>query len=136
MPVTVTYRYSFPYRLIPGEGGAFPAISVRLISAHGMVDSLAILDSGAEQSMFDGTLLVPLGLSLLQGKSISLLSLGGPLTAYQHAVEVEVQGHRFPCETCFSSQSIRHNLLGRNFFTYVQVGFRESRLEIYFDPTP
>ena len=135
MPV-VTYRYAFPYRLIPGEARDFPAIPVRLISAHGMIDFLAILDSGSEQSLFDGTLLAPIGLSLFQGKLISLRSLGGTVDAYQHAVEIEVQGHRFPCEICFSSQPIRHNLLGRNFFTHIQLGFRERHLEIYFEPNP
>lgn len=134
--VTITYDYTFPYRILPPVWRHFPAIPVRLITNFGAVDTLAILDSGAERSLFDGAYSQSLGLMLPTGQRISLTGISGTIYGRLHPVEVDIEGHRFTCEICFSEHPISRNLLGRDLFDHIQVGFREHYFELYLTPTP
>jgi hypothetical protein len=42
----------------------------------------------------------------------------------------------FNLEIGFTDRQIRRNLLGRDFFNLVQIGFREHQLQYYLNTTP
>lgn len=96
------------------------------------------LDCGAERSLFSGTLAAPLGIDLLQGRRIAYFSAGGMrMDAFLHAVQIQhPELGQFDLEVGFSSVSLARNLLGRDFFNLVQLGFREHHLVFYVTPEP
>ncbi len=102
------------------------------------IDTEAYLDSGAEASLFNGGLLVALEMELMSGsrKSYST-TFGDSVTGYLHNVRLTLPSvGDFDLQVGFSNGDIRRNLLGRDFFNLVQVGFRESQLEYFLTPTP
>ncbi len=140
--ILVSYLYSFPYRPVDEKGSLFPCVPVRLKYGYKELDASAILDSGAEESLFDWRHATTLGLTINQGNRKDLSGLGGgKITAYLHTVSLMIGDHTFTYKIGFPdpvlhTQPLRCNLLGRNFFEHVKVGFREKYLEIYLDPTP
>ena len=88
----------------------------------------AHLDSGADLSVFDGALLVQvLGLDLMAGREQRLESAQAyALTARIHRLELSHPDlGRFILDAAISTVPIRRNLLGRDFFRHIQIGFRE-----------
>ena len=62
---------------------------------------------------------------------------GGVLPATLHAVQLShADLGTFELEVAFSTTEIRRNLLGRDFFDLVQIGFREHHLAFFITPTP
>jgi hypothetical protein len=123
-------------RIIAYDKGV-PAIYVRLIGAGGEDEALAVFDTGAQYSLFKGVRAPGLGISLLEGRRISLSSLGGTLQGYLHRIEIEIEGFRFPVDAVFSLNHIPREILGRHtLFEQVTWGLRESQQEIYFSPKP
>jgi len=66
---------------------------------------------------------------------VSVAGVG--LTARLHRVQLvhPVLGS-FALEVGFSTVPISRNLLGRDFFNFIQIGFRERYLTFYVTPTP
>ena len=136
--VTVSYSYAVPYVEIGGV--AAPALQVRIQAPGGQdaIDMDAYVDSGASESLFDGSVLRVIGLDLLTG----------PVKRYQSTFDtvMEARLHRvrvshdqlgsFDLEVGFSTAPIRRNLLGRDFFNLVQIGFRERQLSLLVEPSP
>ncbi len=108
-------------------------IQVRLRQVNGQgdqaVDVDAFLDSGAETSLFDGAFLEVIGLNLLSGRPRSFISTMGPThEGRMHRVRLEhEQLGNFDLEIGFSTGPISRNLLGRDFFDFLEVGFREHQ---------
>ena len=78
--------------------------------------------------MFDGALMVPiLGIELMAGREIRINSAGVfALTARIHRLEVSHPDlGRFTLDAAISTVPIPRNLLGRDFFQHIQIGFRE-----------
>jgi hypothetical protein len=114
-----------------------PAIHVRLIGPRGNEEVLALVDSGSQYCLFNGSRALGIGLQLLEGRPIVLSSLGGHVHGYLHWVEIEIQGSRFSVEAIFSLNPIQREILGRHtLFEQVTWGLRESQQEIYFSPQP
>ena len=135
--VHVTYRLTLRYRPFPPRSVSAPVVAVRISAGHGALDTLALLDSGAEFSLFDGVHADALGLRLQDGQPMSFWGLaGGQVLAYIHDVKLEIENYRFHCPVAFSESHLGRNVIGRNFFDLVQVGFREHQGEIYLDPSP
>ncbi len=108
-----------------------------LIGPSSADDLLAIIDTGATYSLFDGKRARSIGLNLMAGKSIQLAGLSGTLPARLHLVTLEVLGARLECEVAFSEWGIRRELLGRHdLFSRVRFGFREGMSLGYFHPQP
>jgi hypothetical protein len=128
---TVTYSHSFSYSLDSITGDAFPGLEIRLSipgKLNYAVDVVAHLDSGATRSVFDGARLVPtLGIDLMAGREVQLGSaLGFTTIARIHRVEVfHPELGLFLLDAAISTVPIRRNLLGRDFFQHLQIGFRE-----------
>jgi hypothetical protein len=96
-------------------------------------DVIAYLDSGAQRSLFDGTLARLIGLDLLTGSRLSFTSAAGfSIEAMVHPVRLSHPeiGH-FDLAIGFSTVPLRRNLLGRDFFNLVQIGFRERHQMFY-----
>ena len=76
---TVAYPHEFPYRQSPA-GGLFPILPLTISPQHQptrAADVIAYLDSGAQRSLFDGTLAGLIGLDLLGGSRLSFASAAG-----------------------------------------------------------
>src|SRR5271165_2376170 len=80
MASTVAYPHSFAYLLDPDSGTTYPGLRVSIsvpTTGERVVDTVAQLDSGAELSLFDGALLVPLlGIDLMAGREMRMNSAG------------------------------------------------------------
>jgi len=139
--VTVEYDHEIPYAHDP-NGRQYPRLTLRLMNpadAERAVDLDAYLDSGAERSLFDGSFALLLGIDdLFAGHQIAFQSTAGlALEARLHPVRLSHPALGFfDLEVGFSTAPIRRNLLGRDFFSRVQIGFRESRLALYISPQP
>ena len=108
------------------------------------VEQDAFLDSGASRSMFRGEIPAMLGLNLLAGAPWSFeTATGETIQARVHPVQLvlpatEDQPAPMPMtlNVAFALGNVRRNLLGRDFFDLVQLGFRERGLEFLLLPVP
>lgn len=137
--VTVDYQYTFNYRQFGSR--SFPILQARISHLDNpelAFDTDVYLDSGAEGSVLNGNLLAALGIELINNKPRRYSStLGNSITAYLHEVRLTIPDVAdFHLEIGFSNGEIRRNLLGRDFFDLVQIGFREHQLQYYLEPTP
>ena len=137
--VTVEYQHRFNYRRFRSR--ISPVLQVRITRQDNSgigIDTDAYLDSGAEVSLFNGDLLAGLEMDLINNNRKSYGStFGGSVTGYLHTVRLILPDvGDFSLEIGFSNGEIRRNLLGRDFFNLVQIGFRESQLEYYLNPRP
>lgn len=138
--VTVEYHHEIPYGH-DANGRQYPRLTLRLANPgdpEQAVDVDAYLDSGAERSLFNGQFAVLLGIELLAGKEISFQSVGGhPVCAKLHPVHIahDLLG-TFAIDVAFSIKPIGRNLLGRDFFSLMQIGFREGHLQLYVTALP
>ena len=131
MATEVTYDHSFSYSVDEFSGKSFPGLEVRL-SVPGnddlVTDVNAHLDTGAEFSVFDGAPLVANNrIDLMSGREVKLsAAVGHAITARIHRLNLShPQLGRFTLDAAISTVPIRHNLLGRDFFQHLQIGFRE-----------
>lgn len=136
MSAILEFDHFLPYGYVPSQG-SLPAMVVTLIGPTGEEDVLAIVDTGAAYSIFNGSRASALGIDLLRGPVVHLTSLGGPLDGRLHRIDVEIQGTRFGCEVLFSLGHIPRELIGRHsLFSQIRFGIRESLQRIYFHPRP
>ena len=114
-----------------------PAFHLKLFGPKGFNEVLVTFDTGSQYSLFDGGRAGDIGIDLLEGKEITLSSLGGAVKGYLHRVALEIEGSRFAADVVFSLNPIPRELLGRHtLFEQTTWGLRESRREIYFSPRP
>jgi hypothetical protein len=138
--VTIQYRFEYPYAL-DRMGRSHPRLALRLANPGDLtraVDVDGYLDSGAERSLFGGELAAVLGIELLAGEPQRYESTtGAACAAHLHEVRLlhEDLGV-FDLRVGFSTQPIKRNLLGRDFFDRVQIGFREHYSTFYVLPQP
>jgi hypothetical protein len=138
--VTVQYAYEIAYTPDPLVGDSFPILPLRVTNLNNSgraLDVNAYLDSGAQRSLFDGWIATALGFDLLSGQVLSYGSLGGIIQGRLHQVRLShLDLGEFDLEIGFSENPIRRNLLGRDFFNLIQIGFHERYLTFYVTPTP
>ena len=132
---TVFYQHTL--QLLPQSR---PLIPVRLIGRRGFapIDTLALLDSGADRCVFPEEFAVKLGLDLSAGASIPIKgATGGQFAARILPVTIEVVGVAFDCHAAFTSGKIPYSFVGREgIFEKSQWGFRIGHGIVYFDPQP
>jgi hypothetical protein len=137
----VRYDHELPYAYDEVTGERFPRLTFCLSAPDDpsrAVDVDAFLDSGAQCSLFDGRLAKAIGVDPLSGPEKTFASAtGGSISATLHRVRIEhtLLG-AFDLDVGFSSSHIRRNLLGRDFFNLVQLGFRERHLTLFVTATP
>lgn len=137
---TVSYHYEFPYRPSPA-GGMFPILPVTVCnprSSARSADVVAYLDSGAQCSLFDGTLAGFVGINLMDGRRVPFASTAGfSIEGIIHPVRLlHPELGEFDLDIGFSTVPLRRNLLGRDFFNLVQIGFRERHQVFYVKAEP
>lgn len=95
----------------------------------------AIVDSGANVSLFQYEVAELLGISVTKGKKIPLSGIGGRIQGYLHSIPITVAGYTFRCQVCFSKElHVPLNLLGRtDFFERFRITFEESRQVIVLE---
>ena len=98
----------------------------------------AFLDSGARYSLFDGSLLDVIGLALFDGDRRDYFPVsGGSIEGRVHRVRlIHERLGTFDLEMGFSTGPINRNILGRDFFDLIQLGFREHHLAFFIEATP
>jgi hypothetical protein len=93
---------------------------------------------GTPPSLFNGFIIQALGVELQNNNPKPYRStVGDTITGYMHHVRLllpEVGG--FDLEVGFSDRRIQRNLLGRDFFNLVQIGFRERQLQYFLNSSP
>lgn len=118
----------FPYRQ-DAKGEFFPVIPLRFYLGKRIIDSSAVVDSGATVSIFRADVASSLGLIVEKGKEIYLGGIGGRIKGYLHKVKIEVAGKQFTCPIVFSCEYlVSFNLLGREgFFKRFKIVFEEKK---------
>jgi hypothetical protein len=137
--VTVEYPHQFSYReMFEGQSPVLLVTISRLDGADDAIDVEAYIDSGTSTSLFNGFVLSQLGLDLMNDKKkVFESTVGSSVEAYLHRVRLALPSVGvFDLEIAFSNAQITRNLLGRDFFNLVQIGFRERRLEYYLNNRP
>ena len=104
----------------------YPLIQVVLVGPKEKIRMLALLDSGADYSLFSLEVAERLGIKVEKGKRISLQGVAGkPFTGFLHEVPVQVEDITLKCKIVFSK--VRAALLGRdNFFLPFLITFNEK----------
>lgn len=138
--ITVTYEHAFPYTYDP-RGEPFPTLTLRLSrpgQTEPALDIDAYLDSGARRSLVEGRLAAALGIDLFRGPEVRYVSTSGAaITARLHRIQLSHPAlGSFELEVGFSTIPITRNLLGRDFFNLIQIGFRERHLTFYLTGAP
>lgn len=118
----------FPYRQ-DARGLLFPVVPLRFHIGKKVIDSGALIDSGATISIFKADVALSLGLEIEKGREIWLGGVGGHIKGYQHEVKIEVAGKKFICPIVFSREYlVSFNLLGRQeFFNRFKIVFEEKK---------
>jgi hypothetical protein len=140
--VLIGYTLSFEYLVDPISGDRYPGLTVRISlpgSSDSGVDLDVHLDSGADRSLLNGEIIVPaLELDLLSGPVRRYEPIAGALLeARIHKISIfHPDLGLFLFDVGISTASLRRNILGRDFFNLVQIGFREHHQTIFVTPEP
>ena len=112
----------------------FPIIPITLISKNVEIDTDALIDSGANISVFREEIAECLEIAIENGEEILLHGLGGRIVGYMHELTVKIDDEEFPCKVVFSRElTVGLNILGRaGFFEYFQVRINERKKERSF----
>ena len=110
----------------------FPLIPITLIKENVEIDTDALIDSGANISVFREEIAECLEIVIEDGEEILLQGLGGRIVGYIHELKIRVDDEEFPCKVVFSKEfTVGLNILGREgFFEYFQVTFNERGKEV------
>ena len=137
---SVTYANSFSHLIDQSSGKSFPGLEFRVFVPGGgeaSVDIKAYLDTGAEFCVYDGALIAPtLGIDLMAGREVRLSSAAGfPIMARIHRLGLSHPDlGRFTLDAAISTVPIQRNLLGRDLFRHIQIGFREFHQTFFITP--
>ena len=96
----------------------YPVVEVELIGPKRKLKVKALIDSGADVSLFRAEVADYLGISLEKGKKIFLGGIGGKISTYIHTLPLRFNNYSLNCKIAFSREiQTPVNLLGRdNFF--------------------
>jgi len=103
-------------------------ITVTLRAQSGeLFDVTALLDSGADVSMFSPSVANILGLKPRKGKRRIFRGIGGEIEAYVHRIEFRIGTLRFHARVAFPTVEIP-NILGRlDLMKNIEVIFKDER---------
>ncbi len=139
---TVSYVHRLNYLYDERTDRPFPRLLIQLVNPqnpNGPVETDAYLDSGAERSLFKAEFAKVIGLELRSGSRRVYGSSFGTIDveAWLHQVQLSHDElGNFELEIGFTEGPLSRNLLGRDFFDLIQIGFRERHLAFYVTPTP
>lgn len=135
-------RMKFPYHkiLAPARNGKgakkaqlTPYIKIGIFNKEKYTYTLALIDSGAQHCLFPAEIGEVIGLENIErGHKIDFVGIAQrAISFYLHNIEIEIGGHKFPCEVCFSRDYEGPPLLGQyGFFSLFKVIFNFQKEEI------
>lgn len=132
----VHYSLVEPYKRLPGVEGARPFVAVRLKDGVGHVDTWALIDSGADCSLFHTDWAEVFGITLEPQRLQTTQGVGASIPIWFHEMELEVCGKALRCPVGFSPAAPRaFGLLGRaDFFSAFLVGFNHPDAWVLLEP--
>ena len=122
----IKFKYS------PRKDKYFPVIPITLINKDIEIETDALIDSGANISVFREELAECLEIVVEDGEEILLQGLGGRIVGYIHELTIRINDEKFRCKIVFSKEmTVGLNILGREgFFEHFQITFNEKQKEI------
>ena len=122
----IKFKYS------PRKDKDFPVIPITLINKDIEIETDALIDSGANISVFREELAECLEVVVEDGEEILLQGLGGRIVGYIHELTIRINDEKFRCKIVFSKEmTVGLNILGREgFFEHFQITFNEKQKEI------
>lgn len=120
----------FPY--IREKGRYLPMVPV-LVGK--LFQTYAIVDSGAEISLFRPEVAKVLGIQIEKGERMDLTGIGGRIVVYRHIILIAIAARELKSNIAFSHEFVASiNILGRNnFFRYFIVKFDELKKITYLE---
>ena len=124
----------FPYKNTAGQ--FYPIIKLSLIYQETKFTIEALVDSGANISVFGADIAESLGVKIESGKRIFLGGVGGRILGYEHKIDMELAGKRFNAKVVFSAEYVvSFNLVGRaDVFDKFTICFDEARKQLELKP--
>lgn len=123
----------FPYQ----QSGQdyYPLIKVSLIFGSQKATIEALIDSGANISIFGEEVAELLVIDIEKGRKIYLGGIGGRIMGYIHILRIETAGRLFSCPVVFSREfKVSFNLIGRKgFFDKFVVRFDERNKQVVLE---
>jgi len=120
-----------------------PKIQVGLHNGSKHVQLICLVDSGADDCMFNSSIADILGIDLKAGtrKRFGGIAKGIAIDSYLHPVEIQIEGfaERIPLIAAFCESAAVDGILGQSgFFENYKVEFEgyKGKLEITSRPTP
>lgn len=110
-----------------------PIIPVRLIHQNISCKFLGLIDSGADECTFPGTIATFLGHNLEKGKAKIFTGIGGSVVAYLHQTDLEINGICFRTNVYYASEwnNMGFGLLGQaGFFSHFKIFLDYQKKEI------
>lgn len=119
--------FKFPY--LEFQKRFYPITKVALSKGQEIINTEALVDSGAVTSLFQGSIGRELGLEIESGELRIFQGIGGKITGYVHAVIISIENVEFPGNVAFSDElTTSLNILGReSFFEKFIVKFNENK---------
>lgn len=112
-------------------GTHYPMLNLELGHMGKFISAEALVDSGADFSIFRAEFAEALGIPIERGEKVLLKGIGGEIPCYRHVLTFRFAGRVFEWPVFFSRQfRFSMNLLGRGgFFEPFNVTFQERQKE-------
>ena len=131
-------RLSFPERhaYFPWRQAYHPLLPVEFNVGLNSYPTLAILDSGADYSLFPASIAVDLGLNLTDGREDELFGIAGSALVYFHRVSMTIgNSFRTDLDVAFSDETgddYTDQLIGRDvIFDSLRFAFQQRKYSIH-----
>lgn len=115
-----------------------PYVAVRIQHGGRFNDTLGLIDSGADNSLFHRQFALILGIDLSGVTKERTAGIGGGADVWYYDVFLTVSAKRFPARVGFSDQApTQFGLLGRDdFFRAFQIAFDQAKTQVHLHPAP
>src|SRR3989338_5228367 len=116
------------FRYAEFRGRTYPIVLLHIRNTKAETDAEALIDSGANVSIFRSDMADLLGINIEDGLRSESIGISGKVSVFVHDVEIKLFDKWFPCKVGFSKQvTTRFNLLGReDFFIRHLITFNEK----------
>lgn len=120
----------YPYQ--KSDNHYFPVIKFSLIHKDSKLTIEALVDSGANISIFGADVAESLGINIESGKEVYLSGVGGRILGYEHVIKFEIDQLVFAAKVIFSREFlVSFNLIGReDVFDKFTICFDEKRKQL------
>jgi len=125
-------RYIYPYVKIGKV--KYPIIEVKIGDSK-FKSIMALVDSGANISVFKRSYMKEIGIDMEDVKEDNISGVGGKMDIYIHEIKFEVAGRKFKGRACFAKDpKWRTNILGRlDVFNKFHITFIEEKEVVIFE---